>query len=491
MRPALTWLGLWLGSTAWTGSARAAEVVWRTPPADPSVAAAAASQAGATRPPLDLVDLRSAPTAWTDADEQALRDLGKVVGDVRAYEDDLDGELLILRDLDGALARVSALRDETDRQQVSDALLYQGFAADRYFGDALATASAAGPYRAEVAGITVARPWRDAAALEPGKDASPYQIAEAPQRIAYNAVRARLDALLPATLTPVDAPPGATLVVDGRPAPLGPSGNVKVRPGRHLVHLALGERIVARWTVDVAPAGDAPLVPTVGETEWQRFLADPSQVTGGIAACIAALGGEVWLLDAEGHGVAVRADAGGGLPQDVVVDRSAPPIARSGASSARARGSIGVLGGWLSSGDFYAQDPTAPRTKATVNAATVGGWAEGGAGVGLARVGAGADVAVPLGPDHVALSGARVVRVRPVPYVAAGIGPVDVAAGFLFPYHPAVGGHLTLATRSGGPALVLRVAAWAGLAVPQRRDDGTRWSGHPVYTVDSGLGLGF
>ncbi|MEZ4241088.1 MAG: hypothetical protein R3F59_33995 [Myxococcota bacterium] len=450
----------------------AAQVVTLAP-GDPAAIAAA----GATGPALAALDLRAARTRWTDADEDALRDLAAALDDARPYEHVLDGERLILRDLEPAVAAVGALRDERDRNALFAALLYEGFAADRYFGARLADDPDAAPYTGRIAGLAVPRAWLDAAALAPDRAASPYEIGEAPQRAAYEAVRAELAALAPASLTPVDLPPGAQLVVDGVPAVPGPSGDVKVRPGRHLVHAELDGRIVARWDVRLDIAEDRPLPPEVGETAWQRFLADPAAPPPEVIALAAASGGEVWVV--RGDAPLVRLTGEGAVEVPLVPVRAEVPR--------RVGGALGVQGAWLTSGDFYLQDPRgAPRTVATVNALGPGVFAELRVPAGPLTVGAGAEVAVPLGAHHVARTGDGALRVRPLPYLSAGWGPVDVAVGFLLPYHAVGGLHLWLPLT---PRVGLRAAGWAGLPLAPPRPDGSRWEGAPVATASLGVGL--
>jgi hypothetical protein len=123
---------------------------------------------------------------------------------------------------------------------------------------------------------------------------------------------------------------------------------------------------------------------------------------------------------------------------------------------------------------------------ATVNAVTVGGYVEGRLLRASVGVGVGADVLVPLGGRHVAFTGRRALQMRPVPYVVAVAGPVDLGVGFVVPYHLAAGGHLTVAVI--GP-LVVRGGAWYGLPFAARRPDGSQWQGLPIGTAAAGLGL--
>ena len=122
-----------------------------------------------------------------------------------------------------------------------------------------------------------------------------------------------------------------------------------------------------------------------------------------------------------------------------------------------------------------------------MNAPAAGGWVSGDLAIGPARIGVGLDLLVTPGPYHWALTGNRVARARPVPHVAVGLRQVQLTAGFLFPYHPAVGIHLRLPVG----LVELRGAGWAGAAGDRERADGTTYTALPVYTLSAGAGVRF
>ncbi len=477
--------------------ASASEVVWLEPPSDADrirVAEAAAAKG----PALEPVDFLAAATKWTEADDAALKNLDTSVEQARAYETQLDGEILILRDLSGPIAAVTALRDDNGRSRLFAALSYQGFAANRLWGDELATNSDAAPWRVEYAGRTFEKPWVDAVALEPDRETTAYDIAEAPQRIAFAEVRAGLAELLPATLTPkglqlAGLPSGEglaadlSLVVDGRPSPVSASGNVKVRPGRHLFHLEHEDHIVARWDVTVGPGDDVPLALPVPDAAWQSFVAGLAAgvpVPEELKPLIEAMGGAVVLArNGEEGPEAFVVNAGGVRALDL-----APAATADEEPYIDVLVSVGLLGGWFSSGDFYTQDPVnVPQTKASVNAATAGLWLSGDILRGLLAAGLGMDLLVPIGEHHVALTGDSAVRSRPIPHVALGIRQAQVTAGFMLPYHPAVGARLRLPL----PMMEARLGGWIGLPGEETRDDLSTYDRLSVYTVTGGIGAAF
>jgi hypothetical protein len=473
--------------------AAAAEVVWLLPPSAEQQAQIAAL-AQARGPALTPLELRAAVTRWTEADELALQRLDTELARVRVYEEQLDGELVIVQELEGPVSAVTALRGDSDRARLFAALTYQGFAVDRYWGASLPQASEAEPYRAKVGSLVVERPWLDAIALEPVRDATPYQIAEAPQRVAYNTLRTQLGAVAGAELIPLEVPAGARLMVDGRQQVPGAGGTIPVSPGRHLVHIELDGQIIGRLEVRAKPGDSITLSPHLPESEWialvdQLVAAAPVELPPRVAELVDALGGEVWVAQPGEPPTVVVLDASGMRPVELPGQGPSeqppppPPEPRWTAGF-----TVGALGGWLSSGDFYAQDPyRAPHTVGTVNAAALGGWLGADATLELARLGVGLDMLVTVGPYHVALTGDGATRVRPVPHVSAGMRWVQLTAGFLFPYHPALGARLELPL---GP-LDARVSSWLGMPVPRDRADGTAWEPLPVYVVAAGAGVRF
>lgn len=476
----------------WLVAARAAEVVWLEPPAD-AWKASVAALAHATGPALTPVDLRAAATRWTAADDEALRRLDAALVQARTYEVQLDGEILILRDLEGPISSVTALRSQADRTSLFAALTYQGFAANRYFGERLATDASAASWRTEVNGRVVERPWVDAAALDPSREATAYEIAEAPQRVAYNELRGRVAGALPATVTPRGLPAAAILRLDGVTVTPDASGNLKVSPGRHLVQVEEDGRILARFDATLRSGDDLPVALPLTEQAWSTFLAsagEGSEIPAEVRPLLEALGGEVWLArPPTGDGQPVVVALGPSGAHRVAMAAPPEPVPPPPAGGGQAwGGSVGLAGGWLSSGDFYAQDPVnAPRTVGTVNSAALGGFAEGHLGFGLLRVGAGLDLLVTPGEWHVALTGDQGTRVRPLAQLAVGV-PVAVATvGWLFPYHPAVGARLEAPV---GP-LRARLAGSAGVPVERQRSDGSTWHALPVWTVTAGLGAAF
>ncbi len=466
-------------------AALAADVVWLEPPDEVQRATVLAAAGGQE---LDLMAFRGAATRFGPADERALRDLSSALADVRSYETQLDGELLIMRDLEGPIADVGVVRDEADRSALFAALAYQGFAVDRFFGEQLSSATEAAAYRLDLNGLTVERPWADAVALEPDRQVSAYDIAEAPQRIAYAGARAVVNEVLPGSVRPPDDTEGQ-LFIDGREVAASASGDVKLPPGRHLAHMQRDGVILARWDLRLAPGQQEVLDVALDDAAWSAFLAglgEASSVPEPLQASVAALGGEVWLARSGTRAAEVWSITSDGVaPVAIEAPRGK---ATPGGAGSRPTLEVAVLGGWAGSPDFYYQDPRLPAESATVNAPSVAASVGTSGHIGPVRLGAGLDAWLPLGANHAARTGDSTVRLRPVPYVLAGIGPASVAVGYALPYHPAVG--LRGALPLPGP-LELRWIGWFGLPGTRERDGAQPYELHVLGLAGAGLGARF
>jgi len=463
--------------------AHGADVVWLSPPDDATRAAVLAAAGGAE---LDPIALRASATDERPDDEAALKALSAALDTVRPYEQQLDGELLIMRDLQRPISQVTLLRDEADRNALFAALAYQGFAVDRFFGDDLGTAPEAAAYRVDFDGVVVPTPWRDAVAIEPDRKIDAYDIAEAPQRIRYSAVQQTVSEQLPATLIPAELPAGAELWVDGRAAVVDATGSIKVPPGRHLAHVAHGEHVLARFDVALAPGGQANLDVPLTDDVWAGFvaaLADGAEVPEALRPSIDARG-EVWLARPGAKRPQVFAVDTSNTVRSIEVDMGSTSGSDGGGD--RLGLQLGLVGGWTGSQDFYYQDPRSPATADTVNAITVGASVGVEVPIGPIRVGGGVDAMLPTGANHAAITGDSTMRLRPIPHVAVGLRQASVAVGYALPYHPAVG--LRGSQGLVGP-LELRWLGWYGLATTKAREGAADYVTRPLGMAAAGVGV--
>ena len=468
-------------------SADAAEVVWLSPPEDAQQSARALALAGADGPGTPLSEVPGLAAAFSEDDASALEALAGALRDVRAFEQRLDGELLIMRDLDPPLDAITVLRDDQDRARVYAARAYQGFAVDRFFEDTLGEDERAEPYRASLGGGVVPRPWLDAVALEPDRAITAYEIAEAPQRVRFEAVRAQSQSALPGALAVPTLPDGARLVVDGRPTDPGPGAIVRVRPGRHYAHVEVDDRIVARWSGLVTSGGRVELPLRVPDADaalaWVERL--PAAPPDGLSDDLAALADEVWLVDGA-SGRAWEWTSSGIRPLDVSLDA---PRASGGEAEDGLQPTVGLAvgAGWLATRDFYFQDPVnTEATFGTVNAFTGVVAVSGGLDLGALRIEGGVDLLWTPGSPHVARWADKQTHFRGFLHVAAGLPEARLAVGWLTPHHLGLGPRLALPL---GPVELVGSGTF-GIALPPAPEEGT-WTGAPVFSAWAGVGTRF
>ena len=464
-----------------------AEIVWLEAASDAD-RLAVESMAHPSLPPLSLLDLRAAASRLTSEDDAALAALNAAVEDVRQYETRLDGEMVIMRDLERPIAGVTVLRDSADRDALYKALTYQGFAVDRFFMGGLDTAPEAAPFRTDLGGVIVERPWVDAIALEPDRDVSPYEIAEAPQRVAYGAVRTEVSRLLPSSLVPTNLPIDGLLFVDGRSAELGPTGAVRVPVGRHLAHVMVDGVIVQRWDVRSIAGGEQELEISLTEAvvaEWVEGLraggSDP--VPEALLPHLAALGGEVWFAIPGNRGVDVV------KVQAMSVERESITRVTDRPTGERALTLFGaVQGGWLSNGNFSLDSPNPQYTRGEVNAANLGLTLGASYSRGWFRAGVGLQTAYTPGVAHVAYYASEETPFRLYPYLAVGMAPIQLTVGYAFPHHPTLGLRSEIPLAAG---LELQSTAWLGLATEKSYDSGEVYVSTALYALTIGVGYRF
>lgn len=475
-------LSLWLAASA-------AEVVWLEPTQDPALIAWAAVAAGASGVPLSPDQLRAAAGDFGPADAEAWTALEQTLKEVRAFETKLDGELVILRDLERPISGIGVLRDLADRDRLYGALIYQGFAAWRFYGEGLESDPEAAPWRVPLHAGAAPRPWAHAVALDPDRRPDRYELAEVPARAAFEGYAPRLVAeQLPALVVVGEVPEGVELVVDGRVTAVGPARQVRLLPGRHLAHLQRDGHILERFDLRLEAGAETTLSLSLSDADWDAWLmsvraGELPATPAGLGAALDALGGEVLLARPRGATAElVRVTAAGA--ERVVVER--PTAERGGTTVGVA---VAVGGGWMASGDFYVQDPAnVERTRGAVNAGAVGGLLELHVSSGLFRAGVSLDQVVTLGADHVALTGDDALRYRPAVLAGVGVTWLQAVGGYQFPYHPVVGAHATIPVKAG----VEVVGSFlAGLPTTLNRDDGSAYTTLPTYTAWAGVGYRF
>lgn len=438
--------------------AQASEVVWFGPSA-PSQERAARVAADAEGPLLHAADLWTAASAFGSADQERIDALLSALEEVRPYETRLDGELVIMRDLQRPIEALTVLRDGTDRDLLYKALTYQGFAVDRFFMSALDSDEQAEPFRVSPEGQALERPWVDAVAIEPERSVSAYEIAEAPQRVAYGELRSDVLRLLPATLVPLDLPSGARFVLDGREVTLGGTGSAQVPMGRHLAHAVVDGQIIQRWDLRVEPGQEVELrldLPSTVAEDWARrvWAGEDALPPSGLRPHLEALGGEVWLAREGRRGIdIVKVSA-------TSIERTTLAGGDEASDDSPLSVSAGLSGGWLSHGNFALDLPGAEFSRKEVNALALGLSLGAAYTRGSLRLGAGIETLYTPGAAHVQRYADTQTHFRVYPYLAAGLPWLQLTLGYALPLHPTAGLRLELPVAGG---LEVYGTAWYGL----------------------------
>ncbi len=482
---------------ALAGPADAAELVWLDDDPSAEDLAAVRLASGLDGEPRSAEAFRAAATDLGSADTEAWAALEVALKEVRPFETRLDGELVIMEELDNAIAALPAIPDAAARDALFSALAYQGFAVDRFFVHQLGEDERAEGMRVLLPdGTALPRPWVDAVALDPSRDVTPYEIAEAAQRANFATVKQAAGSLLPGRVAlEGELPAGSSLVLDGVPVDPGPTGRIRVRPGQHFVHVVRSGHVLARAKGRVDVNGTLSIGVSLDDATWNGWL---EGIRAGktpppppeLSPSLQAWDGEVVVAWQGAKGPqAVRVTEGGVASLDVDKALRAAGGRRSDDGGVQVQIAAGVGAGWLSSGDFYAQDPAnVPREVASVNAATVDVMADVSVQVGLFRASVLGDFGIPFGEHHVAFTGDDTLRFRPDVSVALGVKYAQVMAGYLFPHHPSVGARATIPAYKG---LEVLAVFRAGLPTTSTRDDGTEWTSLPVWQAWAGIGYRF
>ena len=412
------------------------------------------------------------PSRRWDADDDAAREaLVRAVEESRPRLDVFDGELQILRDLGAALEAVEVVRPE-DRELLWQALVLQGLAAHRYFGEVLDTDPAAAPYAARVGGLPAVGPWRDAVALAPDRLPTETELPDEGARLAFQETRARLLLEEPALIHRGSVQPGVRFLVDGQEVGLE---QARLSPGTHRAVLQVEGTIRARVVVELEPGERVDLALPASPAELAALAGPLGESRGGlpleaeVLTALAMVEQPVELVLPVRRGVR-RFEVRDGA----AVERSAAAQATEAEPSGAGGGSglrLGVAAAWLYDGDWLLQNAGAgaPSEAATVNAVAPLVSAVGELGLGPALLGLGLDAALPLGTWHELPSGEGTQRLRLHGHLQAGLPLVRATVGFWSPWHLAVGARAAVPL---GDDLAVDAAYVHGLGLTLAREAG-------------------
>ena len=454
-----------LASSSWAGTA-----LWLNAPPDPS------RSAGLTAISIE----QATPSAgWTEADSRAIGFLREELAGVRPLADVFDGELQIMLRLQTALSDVRVIRPE-DRDLVYDALLFEGFAAHRYFQDKLATDPAAAPYRVTVGDAVEVAAWVNAVALNAERAPTALDLADPDALLAFQELRARHLLRPTATVTATGLPAGGRLVVDGREAAVE---RTRVPAGHHRVSLTVEGSIRARAVVTLEPGQEYTLVlPASGDD--LRALAgtlqdvDTLDLDPGVLARL-----EGWEAP-----VALVVSSKKSLQRFEVQDGKAVRVVEPTEAGAGLLVRATLAGAWVTDGDYFLQNAEdgAPGSVATVNAfaptaAVEVEWRTQGRLAGAAGV----DLGLPLGDWHDLPVGEGRLRLRAYPHLAVGLPLAQLSVGLMLPWRVGLGARVHVPL---GDHLELGGAYVYGIGVNRERDAGPTFEPTDAQTAWVGVG---
>lgn len=254
-----------------------AVVVWMspTPPAE-EVRRLVERETGAAQHRA-WAEIALSPEPASGADEQRASALNTVFKDGQGRWEEFEGEGGVARALASAIEPITVLRSEADRQQLVSALIWEGAGITRGYPEALfPSLQDTAPFRVNVAGRSVVRPWLDALALDPKRSFTRADFPDGQSFAKVQTLQAEL-ALLPRGHLTVDVlPPGCTVVLDGVAAPEG-TRDLELAPGHHYAHVLVNGTIAERLEFDVLPNDSVPL----------RSLVSPEELASSAAAVLA------------------------------------------------------------------------------------------------------------------------------------------------------------------------------------------------------------
>lgn len=482
---------------ALSGEAAAARVFYTAPLTEAEEEAVRRTVADARLQPA--AELMTGGEPLPAADDDALKRLAAELAAARPLLDEFDGELQIMSRLSKATSDVHRLRTPQERDLLISALLFAGFAVDRYFQDKLGSDPAAAPYRDQPAGSQTVGgqvrilAWMDAAALYNAPAPPPDALPEPAQRLAYDSLQAWQRSMPSASFVVGALAAGAELFIDGERITVAAGTRVPVIPGRHLWHVTAGGIDLLRSDRRVEPAADIRILAPVGPVELEvlRQLgqsgSDGWQVPEPVMLQVAALAEPTYLaLHRDGERLRLlRLDSGRAAHVRLIEE------------SARWAGRVVAGLGWANNDDWLLQhlgEPGesggAPVDVSTVNALT----ADLGIGgefrpLPMLAVGAGIDLLIPAGDWHTLPIGSvdgsnREQRLLAYPHAAVGLPWLQATAGPLLPWHAGFG--LQAQAPIFGP-VGLRAAALYGLPVDRPREDGSAFAPAPWWSAGGGL----
>ncbi len=419
-----------LSADAW-----AAKVYWVGEPDDADRAAISRTVEGATTAPFSEI----APSIQAGDPMSLLSD--EVTACVALF-DVFDGELQVMARLQKATSDVKVLRTDADRRLLHRAWMLQGYAVQRYFLDKVGTDRAAEPYRTGTGADAWVTAWVNAASLLDAPAPTTSDLPDGPARIAFDGTQAAVKARPLSTVVVGAVASGASVYVDAKKVDSASGTRILVSPGRHYVHVQVGESVIWALAEEVQPGATVTVQAPFGPAERDALIGQLASGKDGWVvspAVVSVAGGEPLYLAVPGEKAPrlVRLDGGTATNVAIVAEK------REGGGGL-VRVSAGA--GWLSTGDFFLQNvgAGAPYEKSTVNAfapavAVGGAWR-----FGWLEVGAGLDAQIPIGEFHTLPSGSSSTRGFVYPHIAVGVPYAQLTLGPQLPWYFGIGAQATI-----------------------------------------------
>ncbi|MFN7147372.1 MAG: hypothetical protein ACK4YP_26625 [Myxococcota bacterium] len=250
-----------------------------------------------------------------------------------------------------------------------------------------------------------------------------------------------------ATFIVGDLADGAELRIDGVRIPGEKGLRVRVIPGRHLFHVAVGDTVLLAADARIKAGADAIVSAPFGPAELAELRAlvaggDGWTVPDAARMPIEGFGEPVYVATPAGDQTRLlRVDGGVATAVERETQRAVRTGAPEAAGGTRIVGRASLGAGWLSTGDFLLLnlEDGAVADRYTVNAGTPAGNVAVALEGKLWSVGVGLDAQVTLGENHSLPTGNADTNVFLYPHVAAGLPWVQATVGPLFPWYVGVG----------------------------------------------------
>ena len=254
-------LALYLFATTLSGAAYAgseaaplspAVVVWMESGLPPVEARSKANRLSGGGAPLSWADIAYSRGDRSQEDRMRIDAVQSALDAARKRWDEFDVELGIAQALRTTIDSVALTKDDSDRNALVQALMFESTAVMRAFADSrFVTAEDAALFRVVVGDMVVSKPLVDLVALDPDRVWTREEVGDGQILARIEQYRAAVRSLPPGIVHFEAAPPGAQLVLDGRVL-AADTTDMQAWPGHHYAHVQVGDTVFGRTEFDIA-----------------------------------------------------------------------------------------------------------------------------------------------------------------------------------------------------------------------------------------------